>query len=123
MSCPSRMELIFSHTKPTVPVVCMMPEGPTDNLDCLQADIRAAAEARGRDVQGISLVDQATLEELLSQLPQLMAEGTWVVLHHCHIFPNWKDILDSLVQVCVLPLHSLVPRPTQELNRSFRFLI
>lgn len=95
---PSTVDSILPHTKPEVPVVCLLPFDVQDTQSAV-LEVKTSAVAQGRSFFSVSLVDDQSLDNLLIQLPNFIGNGTWVAVGHCHFSPNWHQVLASLIKV------------------------
>ena len=47
-----------------------------------------------------ALFDKEHSDELLVELTQLACEDNWVVIEHCHLYSDWQEVLQQIIQVC-----------------------
>ena len=91
---PNTISSILPHTKPSVPVLCYC-----SNTHTFAPCLKLAASQRDIEVHSIALIDKSHLDDLLSQLPDLVQEGRWLIIEHCHMCSESPDMLESIAKV------------------------
>lgn len=85
---------ILPHTKSSVPVLCYFSNTPTF-APCL----KSAASQRDIEIHSIALIDKTHLDDVLTQLPDLVQEGCWLIIEHCQMCSESPDMLESIAKV------------------------
>ena len=61
--------------------------------------LEAAAAQMKRKFLSFTLLIEEHSDELMVELSQVACEESWVVVEHCHLHDNWKQVLQQVIKV------------------------
>ena len=115
LSVPQSLSVdsLLPHTSPQIPILCMLPPSPppppassaTAAAACSASGhnpvtlLEAAAAQMKRKFLSFTLLNEEHSDELMVELSQVACEESWVVVEHCHLHDNWKQVLQQVIKV------------------------
>ena len=104
-SQPLSVDLLLPHTSPQIPILCMLPPPSSAGDGCSSSSanpvslLEVAAGQMRRKLHSFTLLNKEHSDELMMELTHMAGEDIWVVIQHCHLYSNWQQVLQNIVQV------------------------
>ena len=103
------IDSLLPHTVPQIPILCMLPLSTPTTDGCSSSGtttdhvalLETAANLMKRRLHSFSLLSRKHCDQFMVELTQLASEDCWVVIKHCHLYSNWRQVLQQIIQVHV----------------------